>query len=98
MSYNVIIPKAVGKQIAALPTDVQERIAEKLQILPTDPRPTGVFKLKGFDNQYRIRVGDYRIRYEVDDTNQMIELLLNFYSVSIEEMFIESSRKAIADD
>lgn len=74
MTYSVIIPKAVQKQIAALPNDIQERIVEKLQILPEDPRPAGVVKLKGSDNEYRIRVGDYRIRYGVDDTNLVIEL------------------------
>ncbi|MEA5602450.1 type II toxin-antitoxin system RelE family toxin [Nostoc sp. UHCC 0252] len=32
-------------------------------------------KLKGFDNEYRIRIGDYRVRYEIDDENQLIQIL-----------------------
>jgi mRNA interferase RelE/StbE len=67
MSYEVIIPKPVKKQLDALPGDVQERILEKILSLVEDPRPSGIKKLKGFDSEYRIRVGDYRVRYEIDD-------------------------------
>jgi mRNA interferase RelE/StbE len=58
-----------------LPSDIKERIAEKIQNLADEPRPDGVVKLKGSDNEYRIRVGDYRVRYEIDDENQLVQLL-----------------------
>ncbi|WP_071187667.1 type II toxin-antitoxin system RelE/ParE family toxin [Trichormus sp. NMC-1] len=67
MSYEVIIPKPVKKQLDALPGDVRERILEKILSLVEDPRPSGIKKLKGFDGEYRIRVGDYRVRYAIDD-------------------------------
>lgn len=67
MSYEVIIPKPVKKQLDTLPGDVKERILEKILSLVEDPRPSGVKKLKGFDSEYRIRVGDYRVRYAIDD-------------------------------
>jgi mRNA interferase RelE/StbE len=69
MNYTVIISKSVQKQIDNLPNDVIDRVLEKIQNLASEPRPGGVVKLKGLDNEYRIRVGDYRIRYEVDDEN-----------------------------
>lgn len=67
MSYTVIIPKPVQKQLDNLPEDIRQRITAKILSLTIEPRPIGVKKLKGFDNEYRVRVGDYRIRYEVND-------------------------------
>ncbi|CAC5340365.1 MULTISPECIES: type II toxin-antitoxin system RelE family toxin [Planktothrix] len=67
MSYTVIIPKPVQKQLDNLPEDIRQRIIEKILSLTIEPRPVGVKKLKGFDHEYRVRVGDYRVRYEVND-------------------------------
>ena len=67
MSYTVIIPKPVQKQLDNLPEDIRQRISVKILSLTIEPRPVGVRKLKGFDNEYRVRVGDYRVRYEVND-------------------------------
>ncbi len=75
MSYTIVISKSVQKQIDDLPNDVAERVVEKTQNLALEPRPDGVVKLKGFDNEYRIRVGDYRVRYEIDDESQIVQLL-----------------------
>jgi mRNA interferase RelE/StbE len=75
MSYNVVISKSVQKQIDDLPNDIVERVIEKIQNFASEPRPDGVVKLKGSDNEYRIRVGDYRVRYEIDDENQLVQIL-----------------------
>jgi mRNA interferase RelE/StbE len=75
MSYTLIISKSVQKQLKLLPTDVGDRVVEKIQQLADDPRPPGVVKLKGTDHEYRIRAGDYRVRYEIDDNNQIIRLV-----------------------
>ncbi|TFI53747.1 type II toxin-antitoxin system RelE/ParE family toxin [Mastigocladus laminosus UU774] len=75
MSYTIIISKSVQKQIDDLPNDVVERVLEKIQNLASEPRPDGVVKLKGSDHEYRIRVGDYRVRYEVDDQSQLVQVL-----------------------
>ncbi len=75
MTYIIITPKAVQKQLDALPDDVYDRIAEKIEQLAEDPRPDGVVKMKGSDNEYRIRIGDYRVRYEIDDKELIILLL-----------------------
>jgi mRNA interferase RelE/StbE len=75
MNYNVIAPKSVQKQLDALPNDSYERIAVKIQQLAEDPRPDGVVKMKGADNQYRIRIGDYRVRYEINDEDSIVFLL-----------------------
>lgn len=75
MSYVIIVSKATQKQIDDLPQEIQERVDEKIQLLADAPRPNGATKLKGFKNEYRIRVGDYRVRYEIDDAKQAIEVL-----------------------
>jgi mRNA interferase RelE/StbE len=75
MSYIVIISRSVQKHLNDLPPELRERIAEKIQRLAEDPRPDGVVKLKGMDDEYRIRVGDYRVRYEIDDAKGLIQVL-----------------------
>ena len=75
MSYRIIIAKSVQKQIDKLPNSVRDRAIPKLQALSDNPRPAGAVKLKGYENQYRIRVGDYRILYEIDETAIAIKLL-----------------------
>jgi mRNA interferase RelE/StbE len=75
MSYEVLIPKPVQKQLDNLPEQIRDRILEKILSLAEEPRPSGVKKLQGFDNEYRIRVGNYRIRYEVDDKTLTVVVL-----------------------
>jgi mRNA interferase RelE/StbE len=65
----------VQKQLDALPNDVCDRIAVKILQLAENPRPEGVVKLKGTDNEYRILIGDYRVRYEIRDRELIILLL-----------------------
>ncbi len=63
------------KQINDLPSQIRNRIIEKIQSLAQEPRPSGVVKLKGSGKEYRIRIGDYRVRYEIEDSSQIIRLL-----------------------
>jgi mRNA interferase RelE/StbE len=75
MTYTVIVPKPVQKQLDSLPDDMRDRILEKIVLLAGNPRPEGVVKLKGYDDEYRIRIGDYRVRYEIDDEESIVVLL-----------------------
>jgi len=75
MSYAVLIPKPVQKQLDDLPEDVRSRIVEKILSLEEQPRPLGVKKLKGFEKEYRVRVGEYRIRYEINDETSTVVVL-----------------------
>jgi mRNA interferase RelE/StbE len=58
-----------------LSKDLRERIDQKLISLVANPRPEGCVKLTGYENLYRIRVGDWRISYAVED-DQLIILVL----------------------
>ena len=75
MTYEIIITKSIQKQLDNLPNNIQERVYDKISQLAEEPRPDGVVKLKGYDNEYRIRIGDYRLVYEIRD-DQLIVLLV----------------------
>ncbi|NJO93905.1 MAG: type II toxin-antitoxin system RelE/ParE family toxin [Hydrococcus sp. RM1_1_31] len=76
MSYTVIVPKPVQKQLDNLPGSVFPRVIEKIKLLENLPRPQGAVQLKGYKNQYRIRIGNYRVRYEIYDEKLVVILLL----------------------
>lgn len=76
MSYRIIIPKSVEKQLNNLPKKQRQKIIEAIKFLGVVPRPDGVKKLKGYDQTYRIRIGDYRVIYKIED-DQMIILVLS---------------------
>ena len=68
MPYSVRISPAADREIRKLDRPIQSRILKRLDGLMMDPRPNGVEKLVGSDvPRYRVRVGDYRIVYRIDD-------------------------------
>ena len=75
MSYRVVIPKPARKQLDKLPASVRSRVLRRLASLREEPRPVGCVKLKGNDSEYRVRIGDYRVRYEVLDRESTVVLL-----------------------
>lgn len=74
MSYNVQILRRAQKELATLPQVVYLRVRDAIRDLAENPRPPGCKKLVG-RNGWRIRVGDYRIIYEIDDSGQMITVM-----------------------
>lgn len=66
-SYTVQTTPGAERDLRGLSTDVQRRIIKKLRALATIPRPSGVKKLRGNEELYRVRVGDYRIVYQIQD-------------------------------
>ena len=66
--YRVFLERAAEKQLKQLSAKLHDRVIAAIQLLAKNPRPSGCRKLAGTDNDWRIRVGDYRIVYEIDDT------------------------------
>ena len=66
MKFQIILPKSVQKELDRLPDEIANRMLARLAGLETNPRPADVKKLKGRD-AWRIRVGDYRVIYEIHD-------------------------------
>ena len=75
MSYRVIIPKPVQKQLDSLLGSVRRRVVRRILVLKENPRPRGCVKLRGYENEYRLRVGDYRVRYEIHDEESIVLLV-----------------------
>lgn len=75
MSYHILVPKRVQRELDALPDTIYERIREQIRELSDTPRPAGVRKLQGSSRSYRVRVGTYRIVYEIDDAAREILLI-----------------------
>lgn len=67
MTYKVEVSEAAAKTIQKLPQDEIIRIGQKINKLAENPRPAGVEKLSGKEHIYRIRSGDYRIIYHIQD-------------------------------
>jgi mRNA interferase RelE/StbE len=65
--YRIELVPAAARQLGSLPKKQQVRITSKIDGLSSDPRPPGCVKLGGSEDIYRIRVGDYRILYQVKD-------------------------------
>jgi mRNA interferase RelE/StbE len=66
MKFQIILPKSVQKELNRLPDEIANRILTRVAELETNPRPPDVKKLKG-RAAWRIRVGDYRVIYEIHD-------------------------------
>jgi len=64
--YTVEVLPSAQRELAALPKDVQRRIANRIDALREDPRPPGTRQLQGEDRLYRLRVGDYRVIYSIE--------------------------------
>jgi len=73
-SYTVEVKPAARKELEALPDKMLARVVRKLESLANNPRPTGCKKLKGYQDQWRIRVGDWRVVYFVDDAGKLVSV------------------------
>lgn len=67
LKYRVYIDESALKTLAELPKKIQRQVSKKIDALSENPRPSGAKQLQGHDKIYRIRSGDYRIIYRVDD-------------------------------
>ncbi len=70
--YQVEVRESAAKEIRSLPSDVKQRVMKSISALSTAPRPRGSLKLKGSGSLYRIRVGVYRVVYDIDDASHLI--------------------------
>jgi len=68
-------PKAT-RQFRKLPQEIQDRLEPHIEALKQDPRPPGAEKITGSKDTYRLRVGNYRVIYEVYDTYLLVSVIL----------------------
>ncbi|PSN15585.1 type II toxin-antitoxin system mRNA interferase toxin, RelE/StbE family [filamentous cyanobacterium CCT1] len=72
MTYRIEFAKPAAKQFKALPPQDQQRLKPQIDALASEPRPAGVVKLAGNENLYRIRVGNHRIIYAIEDSQLLV--------------------------
>jgi mRNA interferase RelE/StbE len=74
VSYQLIILPGAEKELRKLPRQIFLKVDKIILSLADNPRPAGCKKLQGFNNVYRIRVGNYRILYRIEDDQLIIEV------------------------
>lgn len=72
--YEIKFARTATKELRSLPSQIIQRIAGKIDQLAEDPRPKNCRKLQGYDNLWRIRIGDYRVVYEISDQIKVVEI------------------------
>lgn len=72
--YAVEVKPSARKELERLPAKIIQRIFPKMEALGLEPRPGGCKKLKGGQQEWRIRVGDYRVVYTIDDAKLRVSV------------------------
>ncbi|MDQ1525311.1 MAG: mRNA interferase RelE/StbE [Pyrinomonadaceae bacterium] len=74
MTYRISVLRRAQKELEQLPAEHYQRVRDAIRHLASNPRPTGCLKLTGREG-WRIRVGVYRVIYEIDDNQQSVTVL-----------------------
>ncbi len=74
MSYRVSFRASADKALDKLPKTIRARVIERAIGLGNDPRPPGSVKLAGGSGLWRVRIGDYRMVYLIDDEQQTVDI------------------------
>jgi len=72
--YAIDIKPSARRELENLSDNLIARLVPKIDALAANPRPSGCRKLRGYKDLWRIRVGDYRIVYLVDDDRKMVSV------------------------
>ena len=73
--YEVYLERAAENDLKRLPTTTFQRIIPQIRALAENPRPSGCRKLAGSKNDWRIRVGDHRVLYEIDEKVKAVRIM-----------------------
>ena len=72
--YQVLLERSAERDLRRLSPDVHDRVIDAIRALANDPRPPGCRKLVGTKSDWRIRVGEYRIVYEIADAVRIVRV------------------------
>lgn len=75
MTYRVELTTAAARQVRKLPRPVRDRVLDAIEDLGDDPRPHGVKKLSGEQTAWRIRIGEYRVIYDIFDSELIVTVV-----------------------
>jgi len=74
MAYAVFLRPAGLRDLQNLPPNLRERVESAFDALAENPRPPGCKKLVGFEDEWRVRIGEYRVLYVIDDKNHRVTI------------------------
>ena len=72
--YKILLESVAEKDLSRLSRDTHDRIIEAIKTLARNPQPSGCRKLAGTKSDWRIRVGDYRVIYEIADVIRVVRV------------------------
>ncbi|MBM4248663.1 MAG: type II toxin-antitoxin system RelE/ParE family toxin [Euryarchaeota archaeon] len=72
--YTITFTRSAQKELGKLSYELEGRILLKINQLKKDPRPRGCIRLRGDEGLWRLRVGDYRIIYAIDDERKAVDV------------------------
>jgi mRNA interferase RelE/StbE len=72
--YEVLIERTAERDLRSLSSPLFLRVIPHIRALAENPRPAGCHKLVGSKNDWRIRIGDYRVIYEIDDRQKLVKV------------------------
>lgn len=72
--YRVLLERAAEKDLHRLSADIHDRVIAAIRALAGNPRPSGCRKLAGSKHDWRIRVGNYRVVYEIADEIRIVRV------------------------
>jgi mRNA interferase RelE/StbE len=73
--HEVYLERSAENDLKRLPTSIYQRIIPHIKTLAENPRPSGCRKIAGSKNDWRIRMGDYRIIYEIDEKTKAVRIM-----------------------
>ncbi len=74
MPYRIYLRPAAARDLEKLSANVRARIERVIDLLAGNPRPHGSRKLVGFEHEWRLRVGDYRVLYAIDASEKRVTI------------------------
>ena len=72
--YSVVFARSARRDLEQLQTVMARRVFSRIEALASDPRPPGCVKLQGAADLWRLRVGDYRVIYSIDDGARLVDI------------------------
>jgi mRNA interferase RelE/StbE len=73
--YRIVFARSARRDLEKMESTIARRVLAKIEELIDRPRPVGCRKLEGGSNLWRLRVGDYRVVYSVDDDRRLIDVV-----------------------
>jgi mRNA interferase RelE/StbE len=73
--YAVVFARSARKELQNLDPQVGRRILKSIETLVANPRPSGVVKLEGASDLWRIRVGEWRVVYRISDRDRLVDVI-----------------------